>query len=442
MLSILLIACFVLSSLASCAKRGINEKDFKAKHSKEITDFVLLHVDYTDESGKKQEGRIVIQLFPQYAPITVANFQNLVDSDFYDGLTIHRTIKNTLIQGGDPKGNGTGNSTTITGEFSSNNVDNPLSHVRGTVSMARATDPNSASCQFFIMATDYTDFDGDYAAFGQVIYGMEVVDALSNSAVQYNKTTGELSYPKSAITIKEAYFVTVEDQYTVSPVLAQPKPQTPPTPSTPPSNVATAPKMEDLDLSAIDLTQYQSTDSATDLVRMSVSYTDENGAPQTGSFVIRLYADVAPKTVENFQSLVTQGFYNGLTFHRILASNVSLLQGGDPNGDGTGSSGTTIKGEFECNGFVNNLSHVRGVISMARATAYNSASCQFFIMNSDYTAFDGDYAAFGYVVYGMETVGEMAKTELTVNSRGEKSQPVNPVTILSAEFLTQIPTTD
>lgn len=441
-LSVALLLCLALSTLPACAKRGINEENFKAKYSKEITDFVLLHVKYTDANNKKQDGKIVIQLFPEYAPITVANFQSLVDSDFYDGLTFHRTIKNALIQGGDPKGTGRGNaSTTVLGEFSSNGVQNPLSHVRGTVSMARALDPNSASCQFFILSTDHTDFDGNYAAFGQVIYGMETVDALSNSPVRYNVETGELSFPKSLITIVEAYFVTVEEQYTASPTLAEQKPQTPPSTVVPP-NADTAPKMEDLDMTEIDVAHYQSTDSATDLVRMNVSYTDRNGTPQTGSIVIRLYEAVAPKTVANFQALVSQGFYNGLTFHRILSGGISLLQGGDPYGNGTGGSGKTVTGEFESNGFVNNLSHVRGVISMARAQSYNSASCQFFILNSDRTQYDGSYAAFGYVVYGMETVGAMAETETTYNAGYEKSVPVNPVTILSAEFLAPIPTAD
>lgn len=124
-------------------------------------------------------GTITAELYADVAPITVANFLELVDSGFYDGLTFHRIISGFMIQGGDPLGNGTGGSEkTIKGEFSQNGVKNDLKHVRGVLSMARSSNPDSASSQFFIMHQDASHLDGSYAAFGKVISGMEVVDAI------------------------------------------------------------------------------------------------------------------------------------------------------------------------------------------------------------------------------------------------------------------------
>ena len=125
----------------------------------------------------KDKGTIRVELDADAAPITVTNFVSLVKEGFYDGLTFHRIIEGFMMQGGDPTGTGMGDAgRTITGEFESNGVDNPISHTRGTISMARSSMPNSASCQFFIMHQDGTYLDGDYAAFGQVTEGMEIVD--------------------------------------------------------------------------------------------------------------------------------------------------------------------------------------------------------------------------------------------------------------------------
>ena len=124
-------------------------------------------------------GTITAELYGNVAPITVENFVRLVNEGFYDGLTFHRIISGFMIQGGCPMGNGMGGSDQlIKGEFSQNGVDNPLNHTRGVLSMARATDPNSASSQFFIMHQDAPHLDGAYAAFGKVLTGMEVVDAI------------------------------------------------------------------------------------------------------------------------------------------------------------------------------------------------------------------------------------------------------------------------
>lgn len=125
-----------------------------------------------------------------------------------------------------------------------------------------------------------------------------------------------------------------------------------------------------------------------------------------GRVVILLDATTAPVTVENFLSLVKEGFYDGLTFHRVIKN--FMIQGGDPKGDGSGGSEQEIKGEFVLNGHYNDISHLRGVISMARSDSYNSASSQFFITNADSIAsLDGRYAAFGYVIMGMSVIDEI-----------------------------------
>lgn len=123
---------------------------------------------------------IKIALYPKIAPISVENFVNLVNEKFYDGIVFHRVVKDFMIQTGDPTATGTGGSDkTIKGEFKSNGVENPLSHTKGIVSMARATDKNSASSQFFITVADATFLDGEYAAFGEVLEGQEVADKIS-----------------------------------------------------------------------------------------------------------------------------------------------------------------------------------------------------------------------------------------------------------------------
>lgn len=144
----------------------------------------------TDTKGKhhaeikvKDYGTIEVELDGDTAPITVANFVKLVNEKFYDGLTFHRIMSGFMIQGGDPLGNGTGGSDeTIKGEFSSNGVENNISHKRGVISMARSSDPDSASSQFFIMHQDSTYLDGEYAAFGKVTKGMSVVDKICEDA--------------------------------------------------------------------------------------------------------------------------------------------------------------------------------------------------------------------------------------------------------------------
>lgn len=132
----------------------------------------------------KSGGDIIVELLPEYAPKTVAFFLELVESKYYDGLTFHRAVKDFMIQGGSPNGDGIGGSgRTVKGEFASNGFENNLSHTRGVISMARTNVKDSASGQFFIMHGDAEYLDGNYAAFGKVVEGMEYVDEIANSAV-------------------------------------------------------------------------------------------------------------------------------------------------------------------------------------------------------------------------------------------------------------------
>ena len=144
-----------------------------------------------------------------------------------------------------------------------------------------------------------------------------------------------------------------------------------------------------------------------------------------GTVVLELDADQAPVSVTNFIDLAKQGFYDGLTFHRII--NTQFVQGGDPLGNGTGGPGYRIKGEFAANGVNNTLSHTRGAISMARTSDYNGGGCQFFIMDSDYTAFDGQYACFGYVTDGMDYIDEICNLTEMQDSNGTIAPDDQPV---------------
>ena len=162
-------------SLAACGEQDTEQQEVEAMEFDGPVHAVMEVQDY---------GEIQLELDPEAAPKTVANFVKLVNEGFYDGLTFHRIIDGFMIQGGDPKGNGTGGSDeTIVGEFSNNGWENPISHTRGVISMARSRDKDSASSQFFIVHEDSTFLDGDYAAFGAVTSGMEVVDQICADAV-------------------------------------------------------------------------------------------------------------------------------------------------------------------------------------------------------------------------------------------------------------------
>ena len=140
-----------------------------------------------------------------------------------------------------------------------------------------------------------------------------------------------------------------------------------------------------------------------------------------------LYPEIAPNTVNNFISLVSSGFYDGLIFHRVIKG--FMIQGGDPQGTGMGGPGYSIKGEFLRNGVANNLKHGRGVLSMARAMSPNSAGSQFFIMHASAPHLDGQYAAFGKVIEGIENVDKIAGVDVDYNDRPEQEQKMAKVTV-------------
>ncbi|HLS36288.1 MAG TPA: peptidylprolyl isomerase [Bacillota bacterium] len=140
-----------------------------------------------------------------------------------------------------------------------------------------------------------------------------------------------------------------------------------------------------------------------------------------------LFPDIAPNTVNNFIALIQEGFYDGVIFHRVIPE--FMIQGGDPDGAGTGGPGYSIKGEFTSNGFENNLKHERGVLSMARTNEPDSAGSQFFIMVEDAPHLDGDYAAFGKVIEGMDVADEIVSVQTDANDKPEQDQVMKKVTV-------------
>ena len=188
-LSVLICGAMMVGMLAGCgnSQGSTTETGEAAESTETATGKITAEIDVQDY------GVIKVELDSEAAPETVDNFVKLAKEGFYDGLPFHRIISGFMIQGGDPEGNGTGGSdTTIKGEFSNNGVDNPISHVRGTISMARSMEYDSASSQFFIVHEDSTFLDGDYAGFGTVTEGMEVVDAICE-AVQVEDDNGTVA---------------------------------------------------------------------------------------------------------------------------------------------------------------------------------------------------------------------------------------------------------
>ncbi|SEK42259.1 Peptidyl-prolyl cis-trans isomerase (rotamase)-cyclophilin family [Ruminococcus albus] len=326
----------------------------------------------------------VITLREDKAPITCENFEKLVNSGFYDGVTFHRVVANFMAQGGDPEGTGAGGSgENIKGEFSNNGVENDLKHVRGTVSMARSQENDSASSQFFICYRDCDFLDGNYAAFGEVSEGMEVVDRFLNCDRTMNQNN-ELASPVNPITITSAKMISADAD-------------------------------------------------GHNRAKFTVDFTEREF--KEGTFTMTLHADKAPITCENFKKLVGEGFYDGLTFHRVVDD--FMAQGGDPEGTGMGGSSETIKGEFSENGVDNDLKHVRGTVSMARSNDPDSASSQFFICYTDCSYLDGNYAAFGEVTEGMDVVDGFTTVSRGYTDGGyaELSVPGTPITIVKAEMI-------
>lgn len=155
----------------------------------------------------------------------------------------------------------------------------------------------------------------------------------------------------------------------------------------------------------------------------NILITMENGDTMSAE----LYPEIAPKTVENFVKLVNEKFYDGLIFHRVIPG--FMIQGGDPQGTGMGGPGYSIVGEFSSNGFPNDLKHTRGVLSMARAMDPNSAGSQFFIMHQDAPHLDGQYAAFGKLTYGFDTLDKIASTKTNWQDRPKEEQKIQSIVI-------------
>ena len=173
-----MIAAVLLAILAMAGCQKTEDTSTKSEIQAESSKDLLSGIHHA-EIQVKEYGTITVELDADAAPVTVTNFVNLAKDGFYDGLTFHRIMDGFMIQGGDPNGDGTGGADeTIKGEFSSNGVENEISHTRGTISMARAQDPDSASSQFFIVHEDSTFLDGEYAAFGHVTSGIEIVDQI------------------------------------------------------------------------------------------------------------------------------------------------------------------------------------------------------------------------------------------------------------------------
>jgi len=350
-ISVLLVLIMSLS-LFSCSKEGVQ---LKAEDIKDVVEI---------EMSVKNFGKMSLELYHDIAPATVENFVKLACEGFYDGTIFHRVIKDFMIQGGDDNGDGIGGSNeTIYGEFSSNGFNNTLKHERGVISMARTTALNSASSQFFIVHKDYPSLNGQYAAFGKVTEGIEVVDKVAAIATDANNK------PLQDVVLE--YVIVTGTYDREGPDAAKNK------------------TLDELCQKTIDV---------------------ELAVKNYGTINLELYPDLAPITVENFVSLAKEGFYDGLIFHRVIED--FMIQSGDPEGTGMGGSGKNIKGEFSLNGVYNPLPHERGVISMARGSySMDSASSQFFIVHKDTTSIDGQYAAFGKVTSGIEIVDKIAAVE-------------------------------
>ena len=173
------------------------------------------------------------------------------------------------------------------------------------------------------------------------------------------------------------------------------------------------------EINSLKTTDFEESSSTTEYVRITVK--------NHGDIVLRLRKDIAPETVENFRKLVSEKFYDGLTFHRVIPG--FMIQGGDPDGTGMGGPGYEIRGEFTHNGFQNDLLHTRGVLSMARTADPNSAGSQFFIMTDDAPHLDNEYASFGMVIEGMDVVDAIVNTKRDWHDRPRETQRMKTVTV-------------
>ncbi len=444
----------------------------------DVTDFIVIRIE--------NYGDVVVVMRSDIAPKTAANFKKLVSEDFYTDLVFHRVIKGFMIQGGGMYASGAEkDAASIVGEFTANGFENNLTHVKGVISMARTNVMNSASSQFFLMHEVSPHLDGQYAGFGYILAGLDVVDAIASCKVNNPGSTSPS--PAEDIVIKEAFFVKpIEGTGIASTTEYKPcehtfgewedetlatctkvgtqkrvctqcsKTQTQTTPVIDhkyeeslcvmcgdynfEANINTEGSVlntdstgagESIDMEAVaehigayDCLDFVKSEDVTDFVAIRVK--------GYGSIVVALRGDVAPKTVENFKKLVSEDFYDDIIIHRVVKN--FMIQGGYKTSEGDSKTSNKIVGEFELNGHKNNLSHVAGVISMARASTYDSASSQFFIMHADYEGLNGNYAAFGYVLAGLDVVDAIAKCEVD-NPNSQVPAPIDPVIIEDVIFV-------
>ena len=334
-------------------------------------------------------GSIKAELYPKVAPITVAHIVTLIQENFYDGLIFHRVIDGFMIQGGDPTGTGMGASgqEMIKGEFSDNGVRNELKNIRGTLAMARRDgNYNSATSQFFINTEDNSHLDGQYATFGMVTEGMDVVDAIA--AVP----TDSKDKPLTDVVIESIRVLEGAENVSLTTTVT--------TVETPEEETPTDPYADPVYI-VIEVAGF-------------------------GTIKADLYPSAAPITVAHIKALIEDGFYDGLKIHRVDPGFV--IQGGDPAGNGFGVDGQeTIKGEFSANGVNNPLKNTRGTLAMARVgNDYDSATSQFYINLADNDFLDGNYATFGMVTEGMDVVDAIAAVETDAYER-----PLTDVVITS-----------
>lgn len=393
---LLLLSIFILTSCSETAVESISETETTEEVVEDLVEesvdySSLPYFDYISEDNPEVtityngEYEITVQLFPEVAPNTVNNFLELSSSGFYIDTPLHRIITDFVIQGGDPTGTGmSGADYNIQGEFLANGFSNPLSHERGVISMARSSDPNSASSQYFICHQDADFLDGSYAAFGGIIEGLDVLDILATVATDSNDT------PIDALIITN---VEVNmNGYTYDEVVVY-------------------------DNSYYPASTYQNDTNPVVVIEYE----------ELGSITIELFPEIAPITVENFLTLIEDDFYTGIIMHRIIEG--FMIQGGDPTGTGTSGSGTNILGEFRSNNVNNPLTHERGVISMARSSANDSASSQFFIVHADANFLDGNYAAFGVMIDGFDVLDKIASVDTNSSDKPLEDIVIKSITI-------------
>lgn len=350
---ILMLALVILPIFVSCENEDEQEP-------------LVFEVTHTAKIEIENYGTIELELYGKEAPLTVDNFAFLANIGFYNGLTFHRIIEGFMMQGGGYDESGEEHRAyTLTGEFAQNGIENRILHERGVISMARATPPNSASCEFFIMHEDAPHLDGSYAAFGRVTKGIEIVDKVCTDARPINSN--------GAIDLDERPVI---KSIMVDPVL-----------------------------------------TATHTAKIEIA--------NYGTIELELYGNDAPITVANFEKLANSGFYEGLTFHRIIKG--FMMQGGGYEADGTHKDADTIKGEFKLNGVKNPVLHRRGVISMARSSENDSASSQFFIMHQNASHLDSSYAGFGRVINGIDIVDKICTDAEPTDDNGSIAISQRPI---------------